>query len=67
MAKTMQAKSSLNRGFLMKNFDSGFSTPLAMAVIFSLCILALSLCLLTAANERRIDSYKKTDRREKEN
>lgn len=51
----------------MKNFDSGFSTPLAMAVIFSLCILALSLCLLTAANERRIDSYKKTDRREKEN
>ena len=66
MAKTMQAKSSLNRGLLMKNFDSGFSTPLAMAAIFSLCILALSFCLLTAANERRMDSYKKlTEERKK--
>lgn len=59
MAKTMQAKSSLNRGLLMKNYDDGFSTLLAMTAIFSLCILALSFCLLTAANERRMDSYKK--------
>ena len=50
----------------MKNHDGGFSTPLAMAAIFSLCILALPLCLATAANERRMDSYKKlTEERKK--
>lgn len=43
----------------MKHYDSGFSTPLAMAAIFSLCILALPFCLATAANEKRTDSYRK--------
>lgn len=55
----MQARNSLNRGLPMKNYDSGFSTPLAMAAIFSLCILALPFCLATAANEKRMDSYRK--------
>ena len=43
----------------MKHYDGGFSTPLAMAAIFSLCILALPFCLATAANEKRTDSYRK--------
>lgn len=55
----MQARNLLNRGLLMKNYDSGFSTPIAMAAIFSLCILALPFCLATAANEKRMGSYRK--------
>lgn len=38
--------------------DGGFLTLPALAVIFSLSVIALSLCMLTAANERLIGSYK---------
>lgn len=43
----------------MKISDKGFSTPLAIAVIFSLCVITLSFCMITAANERRLESYRK--------
>lgn len=44
----------------MNRYDRGFSSPLAIAVIFSLCIMALSFCMITAAGEKRIDSYRRT-------
>lgn len=43
----------------MKIFDTGFSTPLAITIIFSLCVITLSFCMIAATNERRIDSYRK--------
>lgn len=43
----------------MKSSDRGFSTPLAIAAIFSLCIMTLSFCMITAASERRIESYRR--------
>ena len=44
----------------MMDSDKGFSTPLALAAIFSLCATTLSFCMLAAANEKIMDSYKKT-------
>ncbi len=42
----------------MKISERGFSTPLALTVIFSLSITALAFSMLIAANEKRIKSYK---------
>ena len=42
----------------MKRNEQGFSTPLAMAVVFSLCVLTLSYSMLVAATERKINSYR---------
>lgn len=44
----------------MMDSDKGFSTPLALAAIFSLCATTLSFCMLAAANEKIMGSYKKT-------
>ena len=43
----------------MKNDESGFSTPLALTVIFSLCVITLSFCMIVATNEKKINSFKK--------
>lgn len=50
----------------MKISERGFSTPLALTVIFSLSITALSFCMLIAANEKRIESYKTAVKEKKE-
>ena len=42
----------------MKKKDDGFSTPLAMIVIFSLSVMILSFSLLVAANNRKLNSFK---------
>lgn len=42
----------------MSKNDGGFSTPLAMAVIFSLSLVILSLSMLVAANGRKLKSYR---------
>ena len=42
----------------MKKNEGGFSTPLAMTVIFSLSVITLSLCMLVSANSKRFNSYK---------
>lgn len=39
--------------------EKGFSTPIALTVIFSLCLLVLSVILLVYTNEKKINSYKK--------
>ncbi len=50
----------------MKNNDDGFSTPLAVTVIFSLSIIALSFSMITATTEKRIDVFKRSiDERKK--
>ena len=43
----------------MRNDETGFSTPFAMLVIFSLFIIVLSFSMLVVANERKVDSYRK--------
>ena len=43
----------------MKNDESGFSTPLALTVIFSLCVITLSFCMIVATNEKKINSFEK--------
>lgn len=44
----------------LKNLsESGFSTPLAMAVIFSLCVLIISLSLLINSKYRKTLSYRR--------
>ena len=43
----------------MKNRESGFSTAFAMTVIFSLCVITLSLAMTVNANEKKISSYKR--------
>ncbi len=43
----------------MKSNESGFSTPLAMTVIFSLSLIILSFAMLISANEKTINSYKR--------
>ncbi|MGN0739529.1 MAG: hypothetical protein ACI4LX_05100 [Treponema sp.] len=40
----------------MNNNDEGFSTPVALTAVFSLGILSLSLCMITAAGEKYISS-----------
>lgn len=50
----------------MKHNEYGFSTPLALASIFSLCVLTLSLCILIAAREKYIHSYKNVIEERKE-
>ena len=50
----------------MKSNNDGFSTPLAMTVIFSLSVIVVSFSLYVAANERKINSYRKIIQAEKE-
>lgn len=40
----------------MNDEESGFSTPLAMTVLFSLSILVMALCMLVYASEKKIIS-----------
>lgn len=44
----------------MENNESGFSTAFALTVIFSLCVITLSFAMIINANEKKINSYKKT-------
>ena len=53
----MRPGSSLNRGLSMEISDEGFSTPLALAAVFSLCILSLPLCMISSATGKYISSY----------
>lgn len=39
--------------------EEGFSTPVALIVIFSLCLLVISVVMLVYTNEKKIDSYKR--------
>lgn len=39
--------------------ENGFSTPLALAFIFSLCLMTLTFCIVVTSNEKKINSYKK--------
>ena len=50
----------------MNSNEKGFSTPLALTVIFSLCIIALSFCMVTSATEKQINSYDKAVKNKKE-
>lgn len=43
----------------MKRYDKGFSTPLALSVIVSLCIISLSFCMISASSKKLSDSYKR--------
>lgn len=42
----------------MKNNECGFSTPLAMTVIFSLSLTVFSVFMLLTAEEKKLNSYK---------
>ncbi len=42
----------------MKKNDDGFSSPLAMTAIFSLSLIILSLSMLVASGEKKINAYK---------
>ncbi len=50
----------------MNDSESGFSTPLAMTVIFSLSLITLSLAMFVSANGKKIDTYRKSVEAEKE-
>ena len=50
----------------MNSNEKGFSTPLALTVIFSLCIIALSFCMVTSATEKQINSYDKAVKNKKQ-
>lgn len=50
----------------MRINEGGFSTPLAMSVIFSLSVITMSFSMLVAANEKKIDSYRKIVKARKE-
>ncbi len=39
--------------------EDGFSTPIAMIVIFSLCLMTLSVIILVYTNEKKLNSYKR--------
>lgn len=39
--------------------EKGFSTPQALAFIFSLCLMTLTFCIAVASSEKKINSYKK--------
>ena len=39
--------------------EKGFSTPIALIVIFSLCLMTVSVILLVYTNEKKINSYKR--------
>jgi hypothetical protein len=43
----------------MSSNENGFSTAFAMTVIFSLCVIILSFVMLVAANEKKINAYRK--------
>ena len=43
----------------MFSSEKGFSTPIALIVIFSLCLMTLSVIILVYTNEKKLNSYKR--------
>lgn len=62
----MKVGNSYVRGFWMIKDESGFSTPLALTVIFSLCVITLSFSMIVASNEKKINSYRNLYERRKD-
>lgn len=50
----------------MKKNDEGFSTPLAMTIIFSLSVAVISVAMLVSSTERKLNSYKNSVLAQKE-
>jgi len=50
----------------MENRESGFSTAFALTVIFSLCLITFSAAMISAVNDKKINSYKKALEERKE-
>lgn len=50
----------------MKSDNEGFSTPLAMIIIFSLTVIVLSVAMLVTANNKKISSYNNLIKSKKE-